>query len=1021
MAVTKQQVAELYVATFNRAPDAAGLDYWVNTSGLTIENIAKSFFDQAETQTLYPEGTTDTAFVTSVYTNLFNRAPDAAGLAYWVADLAAGTSRSVMIEAMKNGAQGTDATIIANKATVALAYAASGLEGSDFSLASVTADSTTVSAALGNVSDLSNPGSSFALTSGIVNGTAGVDTISATNATYAATTILDGKAGVDTLTVTTTDDVVGTPTVIGVENVNFTLAGFTTAGTAGTFEIDANNVTATNFTIDLNQVGSSINDAEITNVVTGSTVNFSTDFSDINHVLTDADANVTVVANGTNVDVDSAGAVNNVTITSNAVAATAIDTDADSSVIVTSKATGTTGTTLTAAAATSINATVDGKLVLATAAATTVVATAVGQIDATTAALTAATSVNLTSKDDVDVKVTNATAITLAAGTTTAAAVSAITDTGVKLVTVNVSGNESAAEFNITAATKVNTVNISGSQAVTITADIDTVTALTGSKITIVDSSTAASTLNLIVATASADLTAAAVDTIKLAADNSGVLTFASAASVLVAADQTSADFDGVDASAASNTLSIVLNDGTAAAGAVDFTTLTLTDFASVAIDASVDGNASTITALNGSSDNTDVTVAAGTNGVTFATSMNLGTGDLTVTGSGAVSFGTTVVTATTVNASAVAGAVDIDIDASKVETVSTGSAADDIALGVTGDVTINSNGGNDTVSIAAITTVAADDIIINAGEGTDTLAIANGADLDTFTTLTLSGFEILQVTTAATFAATTINDFTGTVVKGSGGADAITVTVAASTTSVDLSDLVIDSSTFTGTDGFIVNATPATAAVTLTGSSVADTLTGSAQADTISGGAGADILVGAAGADTITGGAGADTITGGAGADTIVLTETTSAVDTVKMALADGSAVGVAAGTFTGFDTITGFITGTDVVSVDITDFDGSEEDALSSAATNALNDLTVSNYTSVDQVVNYFNDLIASGAYTPNANATMDVFAVKFGTTMTVLYSVADTDAVITADEITILGTVDAVLAAAGDLVIA
>ena len=37
MAVTRQQVAELYVATFNRAPDAAGLDYWVNTSGLTIE------------------------------------------------------------------------------------------------------------------------------------------------------------------------------------------------------------------------------------------------------------------------------------------------------------------------------------------------------------------------------------------------------------------------------------------------------------------------------------------------------------------------------------------------------------------------------------------------------------------------------------------------------------------------------------------------------------------------------------------------------------------------------------------------------------------------------------------------------------------------------------------------------------------------------------------------------------------------------------------------------------------------
>ena len=112
--------------TFNRAPDAAGLDYWVNTSGLTIEQIAKSFFDQAETKALYPAGNTDTAFVTSIYTNLFNRAPDAAGLSYWVAKLTAnGTTpaemtRDVMIEAMKNGATGTDATIIANKATVGL-------------------------------------------------------------------------------------------------------------------------------------------------------------------------------------------------------------------------------------------------------------------------------------------------------------------------------------------------------------------------------------------------------------------------------------------------------------------------------------------------------------------------------------------------------------------------------------------------------------------------------------------------------------------------------------------------------------------------------------------------------------------------------------------------------------------------------------------------------------------------------------------------------------------------------------
>jgi hypothetical protein len=71
MAVTLAEVTKLYVATFNRAPDAAGINYWAN-SGMSIENIAQSFFDQPETQTLYPSGTANSSFVNSVYDNLFN-------------------------------------------------------------------------------------------------------------------------------------------------------------------------------------------------------------------------------------------------------------------------------------------------------------------------------------------------------------------------------------------------------------------------------------------------------------------------------------------------------------------------------------------------------------------------------------------------------------------------------------------------------------------------------------------------------------------------------------------------------------------------------------------------------------------------------------------------------------------------------------------------------------------------------------------------------------------------------------
>lgn len=131
--VSNDEVAKLYVATFNRAPDAAGLSYWVNDSGLSIEQIAMSFFDQFETRELYPPDNTNTDFVTSIYANLFNRTPDAAGLSYWVGELNAGNiSRSVMIEAVKNGAQGDDAVILSNKAEVALYFAAAGLNDTTF-------------------------------------------------------------------------------------------------------------------------------------------------------------------------------------------------------------------------------------------------------------------------------------------------------------------------------------------------------------------------------------------------------------------------------------------------------------------------------------------------------------------------------------------------------------------------------------------------------------------------------------------------------------------------------------------------------------------------------------------------------------------------------------------------------------------------------------------------------------------------------------------------------------------------
>jgi len=131
---TKENVAKLYVATFNRAPDAAGLSYWVVDSGLDLEDIATSFFDQSETQTLYPVSTANRDFINSVYQNLFTRAPDTAGWDYWEAELDSGAvSKDNFIQTIINGAQdtleyGNDAQKLANKAQVGLAFADSGMD-----------------------------------------------------------------------------------------------------------------------------------------------------------------------------------------------------------------------------------------------------------------------------------------------------------------------------------------------------------------------------------------------------------------------------------------------------------------------------------------------------------------------------------------------------------------------------------------------------------------------------------------------------------------------------------------------------------------------------------------------------------------------------------------------------------------------------------------------------------------------------------------------------------------------------
>jgi len=149
---TNENVTKLYIATFKRAPDTTGLNYWVNESGLNLEGIAQSFFDQQETQDLYPNTVSTSSFISSVYSNLFNRSPDFDGFNYWLNELESGTIiRSVFIQAVINGALNSDAQIINNKTEVGLYFANKGnsdLTEASFVVADITENNSTVSTAL---------------------------------------------------------------------------------------------------------------------------------------------------------------------------------------------------------------------------------------------------------------------------------------------------------------------------------------------------------------------------------------------------------------------------------------------------------------------------------------------------------------------------------------------------------------------------------------------------------------------------------------------------------------------------------------------------------------------------------------------------------------------------------------------------------------------------------------------------------------------------------------------------------
>ncbi len=522
---------------------------------------------------------------------------------------------------------------------------------------------------------------------------------------------------------------------------------------------------------------------------------------------------------------------------------------------------------------------------------------------------------------------TGATALAAGAGTLVmqvAQSQATSTTTGAQVGTLLLSANPDTAADTANSAVitladlalhaNTNTVVISGSDSLTLTAlsnngdEVISAANMTGVlKIVTVD---AASTMvlgsgNDVIGTVSGN-TVTGVQTIHAGAGNDTIV-FGAAAGASTIDGQDGNDTITLTGSLAANTVTGGAGNDTITGGTVVDT-----------IDAGAGDDV-----INGAAGADLITTGTGTDTITIASTedddviadFTLGTDVIVLTGAavGATTitvadatvassvyseFGTahtftlTGVTATDLSSAVRLGSASAAFVALAASTITAGSLADNISTAANNGVnTIVLGAGDDKFTGGSgIDT-------ITGGEGNDTFIVGSAQDV----IKDLSGGDIVQSATSG-FLATVTADWTAT------ASSTLTATAGAEGTltlnegiSVNADALTLDAATSGLT--FTVKTTNTTAS-TITGTKGADVINGGDAADTLSGNNGDDAIVAGKGDDTITGGEGADTITGGLGSDTINLTEQVTAVDTVKFAL-----------TTEGADTISGFVTGSDVL----------------------------------------------------------------------------------------------------------
>lgn len=156
----------VYVASFSRAPDFAGLNYWAHDlAALSSKGLSNTAAIQEITATMYTAGSqngekgssmSNSAYVDYLYNNVLGRGPDAAGQSWWVHDLNNGSPRDNFLATYLQAAleHQSDATYVQARISVAKYAAQLNRDGGSVDLSGVLSGVTNASNALTKIEAL---------------------------------------------------------------------------------------------------------------------------------------------------------------------------------------------------------------------------------------------------------------------------------------------------------------------------------------------------------------------------------------------------------------------------------------------------------------------------------------------------------------------------------------------------------------------------------------------------------------------------------------------------------------------------------------------------------------------------------------------------------------------------------------------------------------------------------------------------------------------------------------------------